>query len=104
MTHSQFIALNGGPEFTFSPAISFSVNCNTQQDIDGMWDKLSEGGAKNQCGWLTDRYGVSWQIVPARLNEMMQSGNAERSQRVMDALLKMNKLDIDTLIHAYESV
>ncbi len=98
----DFMALNGGPHFTFSPAISFFVNCNTQQEVDELWDKLSEGGEKQRCGWLKDKYGLSWQIVPARLSEMMQSNDAEKSQRVMEAILKMDKLDIDTLVRAYE--
>jgi len=98
----DFTALNGGPQFTFSPAISFVVNCDTQQEIDRLWEKLSAGGEKGVCGWLTDRYGVSWQIVPAVLGKLMQGKDAERSKRVMQALLKMTKLDIKTLKQAYE--
>lgn len=99
---TPFLWFDGGPHFTFSPAISFFVNCNTQQEVDELWDKLSDGGEKQRSGWLKDKYGVSWQIVPARLSEMMQSNDAEKSQRVMEAILKMDKLDIDTLVRAYE--
>jgi len=98
----DFLALNGGPQFTFSPAISFIVNCDTQEEIDTLWDRLSDGGEKNVCGWLKDRYGVSWQIVPSVLGEMMQDKDAEKSKRVMQALLKMTKLEIKTLKQAYE--
>ena len=97
----EFMALNGGPVFTFSPAISFVVNCETQQEIDTLWDKLSEGGEKNVCGWLKDKYGVSWQIVPAVLEEMFQDKDAEKTERVMKAMLQMTKLDIKTLQRAY---
>jgi predicted 3-demethylubiquinone-9 3-methyltransferase (glyoxalase superfamily) len=98
----EFIALNGGPQFTFSPAISFVVNCEAQEEVDAFWEKLSEGGEKLQCGWLRDKYGVSWQIVPTVLGEMMQDKDAERSQRVMKAMLQMNKIDIGRLKQAYE--
>jgi predicted 3-demethylubiquinone-9 3-methyltransferase (glyoxalase superfamily) len=97
----EFIALNGGPQFTFSPAISFVVNCETQEEVDAFWEKLSEGGEKLQCGWLRDKYGLSWQIVPTVLGEMMQDKDAEKSQRVMKAMLPMNKLDIERLKQAY---
>jgi predicted 3-demethylubiquinone-9 3-methyltransferase (glyoxalase superfamily) len=97
----EFIALNGGPQFTFSPAISFVVNCETQEEVDAFWEKLSEGGEKLQCGWLRDKYGLSWQIVPTVLGEMMQDKDAEKSQRVMKAILQMNKLDIERLKQAY---
>ena len=97
----EFMALNGGPQFTFSPAVSFMVNCETQKEIDRLWEKLSEGGEKNVCGWLKDRYGVSWQIVPAVLGTMMKDKNAERTGRVMKAVLQMTKLDIKTLQRAY---
>jgi predicted 3-demethylubiquinone-9 3-methyltransferase (glyoxalase superfamily) len=97
----EFIALNGGPQFTFSPAISFVVNCETQEEVDAFWEKLSEGGEKLQCGWLRDKYGLSWQIVPTVLGEMMQDKDAEKSQRVMKAMLQMNKLDIERLKQAY---
>jgi len=98
----EFTALNGGPQFTFTPAISFVVNCETQQEIDKLWEKLSAGGEKSVCGWLKDKYGVSWQIVPAVLGKMMQGKDAERSKRVMQAQLKMTKLDIKILKRAYE--
>jgi predicted 3-demethylubiquinone-9 3-methyltransferase (glyoxalase superfamily) len=98
----EFIALNGGPQFTFSPAISFVVNRETQEEVDAFWEKLSEGGEKLQCGWLRDKYGLSWQIVPTVLGEMMQDKDAERSQRVMKAMLQMNKIDIGRLKQAYE--
>jgi predicted 3-demethylubiquinone-9 3-methyltransferase (glyoxalase superfamily) len=97
----EFIALNGGPQFTFSPAISFVVNCETQEEVDAFWEKLSEGGEKLQCGWLRDKYGLSWQIVPTVLGEMMQDKDAEKSQRVMKAMLQMTKLDIKRLKQAY---
>ncbi len=96
-----FLALNGGPIFRFSEAISFIVNCDSQAEIDRYWDKLSRGGEKGQCGWLKDKYGLSWQIVPTILGEMMQDKNAERTGSVMSALLKMRKLDIKTLKRAY---
>jgi len=98
----EFLALNGGPQFTFSPAISFVVNCETQAEIDTLWDKLSEGGEKNVCGWLQDKYGVSWQIVPTVLGELLQDKDAGKTERVMKAMLQMTKLDIKTLKQAYE--
>ena len=98
----EFIALNGGPHFTFSPAISFIVNCKTQDELDELWEKLSEGGEKGQCGWLKDKYGVSWQIVPTVLGEMLQDKDPKKSRRVMEAMLKMNKIDIETLKRAYK--
>ena len=97
----EFFALNGGPIFTFSPAISFIVKCETQQEIDELWEKLSEGGEKQRCGWLKDKYGVSWQIVPPVLGEMLNDKNSGKSKRVMEAMLQMDKLDIETLRHAY---
>ncbi len=98
----EFMALNGGPQFTFSPAISFVVSCKTQEEIDQFWGKLSEGGEKGQCGWLTDKFGLSWQIVPTVLGELVSDKDPERSNRVMQALMKMTKLDIETLKQAYE--
>lgn len=98
----EFVALNGGPQFRFTPAISFVVNCETQQEVDELWEKLSEGGAEVQCGWLTDRFGVSWQIVPTILGRLMEGSDRARSQRVMQALLKMKKLDIGALQRAYD--
>jgi predicted 3-demethylubiquinone-9 3-methyltransferase (glyoxalase superfamily) len=97
----EFIALNGGPQFKFSPAISFVVKCETQQDIDHYWSKLSAGGRTDQCGWLADKYGVSWQIVPNALGELMSDKDGEKSGRVMQALMQMTKLDIDGLRRAY---
>ena len=99
----EFIALNGGPHFTFSPAISFFVTCATQEEVDAYWEKLSAGGEPNRCGWLRDKFGVSWQIVPAILGELLQDKDAAKSRRVMEAMLKMIKLDIATLQQAYES-
>ena len=98
----EFIALNGGPHFTFSPAISFFVTCETQEEVDEFWEKLSAGGEKGRCGWLKDRYGVSWQIVPSALGEMLRDADSGRSSRVMAALLRMDKLDIALLKQAYE--
>jgi predicted 3-demethylubiquinone-9 3-methyltransferase (glyoxalase superfamily) len=98
----QFIALNGGPQFSFTPAISFFVACHTQEELDGLWDKLLAGGAALQCGWVTDKYGVSWQIVPAILNDLLRDKDAAKSARVMKAMLGMNKLDIAALEKAYE--
>jgi predicted 3-demethylubiquinone-9 3-methyltransferase (glyoxalase superfamily) len=98
----EFMALNGGPQFTFSPAISFVVNCETQKEIDKLWDKLSEGGEQGGCGWLKDKYGVSWQIVPAVLGKMMQVKDAKKTERVMKAIIQMTKLDIKGLKKAYE--
>jgi predicted 3-demethylubiquinone-9 3-methyltransferase (glyoxalase superfamily) len=97
----RFMALNGGPIFKFSPAISFLVNCETQEEVDELWEKLSEGGEKEQCGWLKDKYGVSWQIVPNALGEMLQDKDAKKSERVMEAMLQMKKIDIDGLKKAY---
>lgn len=98
----NFMALNGGPVFTFSPAISFIVNCETQEEVDRFWETLSEGGKTDQCGWLKDKYGVSWQIVPTILGEMMQDKDARKSERVMKAMLRMKKIDIKGLKQAYE--
>ena len=99
-----FTALNGGPAFKFNEAISFQVHCQTQDEVDYYWEKLSKGGDEKaqQCGWLKDKYGVSWQIVPVLLSEMLQDKNTEKSERVMKALLQMKKLDIKTLKQAYE--
>ena len=98
----EFLALNGGPQFKFTEAISFIVNCKTQKEIDEFWKKLSEGGEEGPCGWLKDKYGMSWQIVPTVLGEMVQDKNAEKSERVMKAMLQMKKIDIKTLKRAYE--
>jgi predicted 3-demethylubiquinone-9 3-methyltransferase (glyoxalase superfamily) len=96
----NFFALNGGPQFIFTPAISFFVNCETQQEVDELWEKLSEGGKKERCGWLKDKYGVSWQVIPSVLGELMQDKDAEKSARVMKAMLQMNKIDIKKLKQA----
>jgi len=98
----KFVALNGGPEFKFNEAISFVVNCNTQKEIDYFWEKLSAGGKEVQCGWLKDKYGISWQIVPTILPELLSDKNAVKLQRVMEALLQMEKLDIAKLKQAYK--
>ena len=98
----EFFALNGGPQFTFSPAISFFVNCETQQEVDELWEKLSEGGEKQRCGWLKDKYGLSWQIVPSVLGKMLQDKDAEKAKRVMKAMLQMDKIDIEGLKQAYD--
>lgn len=95
-----FIALNGGPLFKFTEAISFIINCKTQKEVDHFWEKLSRGGKKSRCGWLKDKYGVSWQVVPTALGELMGGKDAEKSERVMQAMLKMDKLDIKTLQQA----
>jgi predicted 3-demethylubiquinone-9 3-methyltransferase (glyoxalase superfamily) len=95
----EFVALNGGPDFKFSEAISFMVNCDTQKEIDDFWAKLSEGGEQGPCGWLKDKYGLSWQIVPAVLGEMMK--DASGAERVMEVILKMKKLDINHIKEAY---
>ncbi|MET0647075.1 MAG: VOC family protein [Pyrinomonadaceae bacterium] len=97
----DFIALNGGPHFKFTEAISLVVNCETQEEIDHFWEKLTEGGAEVQCGWLKDRYGLSWQIVPPVLDEMLQDEDREKAGRVMKAMLQMKKIDIQTLEQAY---
>ncbi len=98
----EFTALNGGPHFKFTEALSLVVNCETQEEVDEFWEKLSEGGEKSRCGWLKDKYGLSWQVVPTVLGELFQSKDAERSERVMKAMLQMDKLDIKTLKQAYE--
>jgi predicted 3-demethylubiquinone-9 3-methyltransferase (glyoxalase superfamily) len=100
----QFMALNGGPFFKFSPAISFLVSCETQQEVDNLWEKLSEGGEQEQCGWLKDKFGVSWQIVPNILGKMIHDKDANKSERVIKAMLQMKKLDIQGLRKAYEEV
>jgi len=97
----EFVALNGGPVFTFTPAISFVVNCETQEEVDRLWEKLSEGGEKQQCGWLKDKFGVSWQIVPIVLVDLLNDPDPVKSQRVMKAMLPMGKIDIKTLKQAF---
>jgi predicted 3-demethylubiquinone-9 3-methyltransferase (glyoxalase superfamily) len=97
-----FIALNGGPHFTFTPAISLFVHCTTQEEVDHYWEKLSAGGQTQPCGWLQDRYGLSWQVVPRVLGQYLQDKDPARARRVMDAMLKMSKIDIAGLERAYE--
>jgi predicted 3-demethylubiquinone-9 3-methyltransferase (glyoxalase superfamily) len=96
----RFIALNGGPQFTFSEAVSFQVDCETQKEVDTFWSKLSEGGEEGPCGWLKDRFGLSWQIVPTVLTELLGDPDPEKSQRVMQAMLNMKKIEIDELERA----
>ena len=98
----EFMALDGGPQFRFAPAISFFVNCETQPEVDELWEKLSEGGKKNRCGWLKDKYGLSWQIIPSALGRMLGDKDPEKSKRVMEAMLQMDKIDIKGLQKAYE--
>ena len=98
----QFAALNGGPHFKFTEAISLVVNCETQAEVDEYWEKLSEGGQKVQCGWVKDRFGLSWQIVPTILKELLKDKDPENANRVMQAVMKMTKLDITELKAAYE--
>jgi len=95
-----FVGLNGGPDFTFTEAISFQIDCGSQDEVDAYWSRLSEGGEEGPCGWLKDRYGVSWQVVPSRLTELITESDAETSQRVMAAMLQMRKLDIAALEEA----
>jgi predicted 3-demethylubiquinone-9 3-methyltransferase (glyoxalase superfamily) len=98
----QFYALNGGPHFSFTPAVSFFVSCKTQEELDYFWDKLSEGGQKQPCGWLQDKYGLSWQIIPTDLGEMLHDKDGHKSQRVMKAMLQMKKIEIEGLRQAYD--
>jgi predicted 3-demethylubiquinone-9 3-methyltransferase (glyoxalase superfamily) len=99
----EFIALNGGPQFTFSPAVSFLVSCETQEEVDRLWEKLSEGGRTNRCGWLQDKFGLSWQIVPSVLGKMLHDQDPEKSKRVMSAMLQMEKIDIAGLERACQA-
>ena len=98
----EFVALNGGPQFKFTEAISFVVNCQTQEEVDEYWEKLSAGGQEVQCGWLKDKYGLSWQIVPTILGEMLSDPDPKKAERVMKAMLQMKKIDIKGLEQAYE--
>jgi predicted 3-demethylubiquinone-9 3-methyltransferase (glyoxalase superfamily) len=102
LDEQEFLALNGGPQFTFSPAISLVANCATQQEVDELWVKLSASGKTQNCGWLTDKYGLSWQVVPTILSEFMQEKDAEKTNRVMQAIMQMNKIDIAGLKKAYQ--
>jgi predicted 3-demethylubiquinone-9 3-methyltransferase (glyoxalase superfamily) len=98
----EFTALNGGPHFKFTEAVSFFVNCETQEEVDELWAKLSEGGQTQQCGWLKDKFGLSWQIIPSVLIELMNDPDPEKSRRVTEAMLQMTKIDIAKLRQAYE--
>jgi predicted 3-demethylubiquinone-9 3-methyltransferase (glyoxalase superfamily) len=98
----EFMALNGGPQFKFSPAISFFVNCQTQEEVDELWKKLSAGGKTNRCGWLDDKFGVTWQIIPTALGEMLGSKDNAKAQRAMKAMLRMEKIDVGRLREAFE--
>jgi predicted 3-demethylubiquinone-9 3-methyltransferase (glyoxalase superfamily) len=101
--HGQdFIALNGGPQFSFTPAISFFVNCENQQEVDELWARFSEGGEPQGCGWIKDKFGLSWQIIPKVLGELLQDKDAQKAQRVMQAMMKMVKIDVKLLQQAYE--
>jgi len=99
----SFVALNGGPEFTFSEAISFQILCRDQDEVDFYWNTLSEGGETGPCGWLKDRYGLSWQVVPARLNELLADPDPERAQRAMAAMLEMRKIDVAEIERAADA-
>lgn len=101
LTGQKFTALNGGPQFTFNEAVSFQVACQTQEEVDYYWEKLSADPASEQCGWLKDKFGLSWQIVPTRLGELLQDGDSQKAGQVMNAMLKMKKLDIGELERAY---
>jgi predicted 3-demethylubiquinone-9 3-methyltransferase (glyoxalase superfamily) len=98
----QFTAMNAGPMFKFTEAISLMVNCESQEEVDRLWEKLCEGGSESQCGWLKDKYGLSWQIVPTVLGKLMSDPDPKKSKRVMEAMLKMRKLDIAELQRAYD--
>jgi predicted 3-demethylubiquinone-9 3-methyltransferase (glyoxalase superfamily) len=98
----DFIALNGGPTFKFTPALSLYVDCVTQEEVDQLWEKLSEGGRKDRCGWLQDKYGLSWQIVPRALQQLMSDPDPKKSASVMQAMLQMDKIDIEALKRAHE--
>jgi predicted 3-demethylubiquinone-9 3-methyltransferase (glyoxalase superfamily) len=98
----EFMALNAGPHFKFTEAISFFIDCESQEEVDELWEKLSEGGETSQCGWLKDKFGLSWQVIPSILGELLQDPDPERANRVMQAMLQMTKIDIAKLLHAYE--
>ncbi|HEY6239924.1 MAG TPA: VOC family protein [Burkholderiales bacterium] len=99
----EFFALNGGPQFKFTPAISFFVNCETQKEVNELWEKLSAGGEKSRCGWLKDKYGLSWQIIPSVLGKMLRDKDAGKANRVMQAMMQMDKIDIKRLKEAYKA-
>ncbi len=98
----RFVALNGGPEFKFTEAVSFVISCESQEEVDNYWEKLSEGGEEGPCGWLKDRYGLSWQVVPTVLIELLNDSDRAKAQRVMSAMLQMGKIEIEPLQGAYE--
>jgi len=97
----DFMALNGGPQFSFTPAISLFVSCETQEEVDALWEKLSAGGEKGRCGWLKDKFGLSWQIIPTALGKLLSDPDPAKSKRVMQAMLQMNKIDVEGLKRAY---
>jgi predicted 3-demethylubiquinone-9 3-methyltransferase (glyoxalase superfamily) len=99
----EYLALDGGPEFTFSPAVSFMAHCDTQEEVDELWEKLTDGGQEGQCGWLTDKFGVSWQVVPRALNGLLGGSDAAAARRAVTAMLGMKKLDIGELQRAYDN-
>ncbi|HKO93327.1 MAG TPA: VOC family protein [Polyangiaceae bacterium] len=99
----EFMALNGGPSYSFTPAISLFVNCETQAEVDALWDKLAAGGAPQQCGWVQDKFGLCWQIIPTLLGRLLADKDPQKAGRVMQAMLKMHKIDIDGLKRAYEA-
>ena len=99
----EFFALNGGPQFQFTPAISFFVDCKTQEEVDELWEKLSAGGKKDRCGWLKDKYGLSWQIIPSALGKLLNDPDPAKAGRVMGAMLQMDKIDIRRLEEAYKA-
>jgi predicted 3-demethylubiquinone-9 3-methyltransferase (glyoxalase superfamily) len=99
----KFIALNGGPHFSFTPAVSLFVNCESQEEVDRLWDQLSEGGRKDRCGWLQDKYGLSWQIIPVALMKLMSDPDKQKAGRVMKAMLQMDKIDVQKLEQAAQA-
>ena len=99
----EFVALNGGPQYTFSPAVSFVAHCESQQEVDELWGRLSEGGREDMCGWVTDKYGLTWQVVPTALIQMLNDKDARKSKSVMQAMLQMKKIDVPTLKRAYDA-
>ncbi|HKH17363.1 MAG TPA: VOC family protein [Solirubrobacteraceae bacterium] len=100
----RFVGINGGPEFTFDEAVSFQISCETQDDVDYYWERLSEGGEEGRCGWLKDRYGLSWQVVPTGIEELFADPDPERARRAMQAMLGMGKLDIAALLSAADGI
>ncbi len=100
----KFMLLDGGPHYKFSPAVSFFVDCTTQNEVDDLWDKLSDGGKPNRCGWIDDKFGVTWQIIPKALGELMYDKDPAKSKRVMEAMMKMGKIEIAKLEEAYNKI